>query len=225
MADPRCVENPKVISTITYSELRELSYMGATVMHEDAIFPVREMGIPINIRNTNAPEDAGTMIVSSVESNKVDTVITGVAGKKGFSVIAIEKDMMNAEVGFGRTILEVLENYNLCFEHLPSGIDTMSVVVNDNDFLPVKDNVVNDIMRRTKADSVTVNGGIALVAVVGRGMAGAKGTAGRLFKAIAENDINIKMIDQGSSELNIIVGISEDDYIKTLNAIYHEFVG
>ena len=225
MADPRCVENPKVISTITYSELRELSYMGATVMHEDAIFPVREMGIPINIRNTNAPEDAGTMIVSSVESNKVDTVITGVAGKKGFSVIAIEKDMMNAEVGFGRTVLEVLENYNLCFEHLPSGIDTMSVVVNDNDFLPVKDNVVNDIMRRTKADSVTVNGGIALVAVVGRGMAGAKGTAGRLFKAIAENDINIKMIDQGSSELNIIVGISEEDYIKTLNAIYHEFVG
>ena len=225
MADPRCVENPKVILTITYSELRELSYMGATVMHEDAIFPVREMGIPINIRNTNAPEDAGTMIVSSVESNKVDTVITGVAGKKGFSVIAIEKDMMNAEVGFGRTVLEVLENYNLCFEHLPSGIDTMSVVVNDNDFLPVKDNVVNDIMRRTKADSVTVNGGIALVAVVGRGMAGAKGTAGRLFKAIAENDINIKMIDQGSSELNIIVGISEDDYIKTLNAIYHEFVG
>ncbi|MBQ7116166.1 MAG: aspartate kinase [Clostridia bacterium] len=225
MADPRCVENPKVISTITYSELRELSYMGATVMHEDAIFPVREMGIPINIRNTNSPEDAGTMIVSSVENNKVDTVITGVAGKKGFSVIAIEKDMMNSEVGFGRTVLEVLENYNLCFEHLPSGIDTMSVVVNDTDFLPVKDNVVNDIYRRTKADSVTVNGGIALVAVVGRGMAGAKGTAGRLFKAIAENDINIKMIDQGSSELNIIVGISEDDYIKTLNAIYHEFVG
>lgn len=224
MADPRCVENPKVISTITYSELRELSYMGATVMHEDAIFPVREMGIPINIRNTNAPEDAGTMIVSSVESNKVDTVITGVAGKKGFSVIAIEKDMMNAEVGFGRIVLEILENYNLCFEHLPSGIDTMSVIVNDNDFLPVKDNIVNDIIKRTKADSVTVNGGIALVAVVGRGMAGAKGTAGRLFKAIAENDINIKMIDQGSSELNIIVGISEDDYIKTLNAIYSEFV-
>ena len=224
MADPRCVENPQVISTITYSELRELSYMGATVMHEDAIFPVREMGIPINIRNTNAPQDAGTMIVSSVEDNKVDTVITGVAGKKGFSVIAIEKDMMNSEVGFGRTVLEVFENYNLCFEHLPSGIDTMSIVVNDADFLPHKDAILNDIQRRTKADSVTVSGGIAHVAVVGRGMAGVKGTAGRLFKAIAENDINIRMIDQGSSELNIIVGVSEDDYVKTLNAIYSEFV-
>ena len=224
MADPRCVENPKVISTITYSELRELSYMGATVMHEDAIFPVREMGIPINIRNTNAPADNGTMIVPSVESNKVDTIITGVAGKKGFSVICIEKDMMNSEVGFGRTVLEVLENHNLCFEHLPSGIDTMSVVVNDADFLKNKDVIINDIQRRTKADSVTVNGGIALIAVVGRGMAGSKGTASRLFKAIAEGDINIRMIDQGSSELNIIVGIDEEDYVKALNAIYHEFV-
>ena len=185
MADPRCVENPAVIPVITYSELRELSYMGATVMHEDAIFPVREMGIPINIRNTNAPADSGTMIVSSVENNKVDTVITGIAGKKGFSVIAIEKDMMNSEIGFGRNVLEILENYNLCFEHLPSGIDTMSVVVNDNDFLPHKDAIINDIKRRTKADNVNVNGGIALVAVVGRGMAGSKGTASRIFKAIA----------------------------------------
>lgn len=224
MADPRCVKDPKVIPVITYAELRELSYMGATVMHEDAIFPVREMGIPINIRNTNAPADAGTMIVDSVESNKVDTIITGVAGKTGFSVIAIEKDMMNSEVGFGRTVLEVLENYNICFEHLPSGIDTMSVVVNDHDFLPHRVAIVNDIMKRTKADAVNVYGGIALVAVVGRGMAGSKGTASRLFKAIAENDINIRMIDQGSSELNIIVGVAEEDYVKALNAIYHEFV-
>ena len=140
----------KPITTITYRELRELSYMGAGVLHEDAIFPVRKAGIPINIRNTNSPEDSGTMIVSSVESNKVDTVITGIAGKKGFSVIAIEKDMMNSEVGFGRNVLEILENYNLCFEHLPSGIDTMSVVVNDNDFLPHKDNIINEIKRRTK---------------------------------------------------------------------------
>ncbi len=224
MADPRCVKDPKVIPVITYAELRELSYMGATVMHEDAIFPVREMGIPINIRNTNAPQDAGTMIVASVESNKVDTIITGVAGKTGFSVIAIEKDMMNSEVGFGRNVLEVLENYNICFEHLPSGIDTMSVVVNDHDFLPHRVAIVNDIMKRTKADAVNVYGGIALVAVVGRGMAGSKGTASRLFKAIAENDINIRMIDQGSSELNIIVGVAEEDYVKALNAIYHEFV-
>ncbi len=224
MADPRCVENPNVIPVITYAELRELSYMGATVMHEDAIFPVREMGIPINIRNTNAPQDAGTMIVASVESNKVDTIITGVAGKTGFSVIAIEKDMMNSEVGFGKNVLEILENYNICFEHLPSGIDTMSVVVNDHDFLPHRVAIVNDILKRTKADSVNVYGGIALVAVVGRGMAGSKGTASRLFKAIAENDINIRMIDQGSSELNIIVGVAEEDYVKTLNAIYKEFV-
>ncbi|MBE6795872.1 MAG: aspartate kinase [Ruminococcaceae bacterium] len=224
MADPRCVKDPKVIPVITYAELRELSYMGATVMHEDAIFPVREMGIPINIRNTNAPEDAGTMIVASVESNKVDTIITGVAGKTGFSVIAIEKDMMNSEVGFGKNVLEVLENYNICFEHLPSGIDTMSVVVNDHDFLPHRIAIVNDIMKRTKADAVNVYGGIALIAVVGRGMTGSKGTASRLFKAIAEGDINIRMIDQGSSELNIIVGVAEEDYVKALNAIYHEFV-
>lgn len=224
MADPRCVKNPKVINTITYRELRELSYMGATVMHEDAIFPVREKGIPINIRNTNRPEDAGTMIVSTVESNKVDTVITGIAGKKGFSVIAIEKDMMNSEIGFGRKVLEVLENHKICFEHLPSGIDTMSVVVNDNDFLPVKDTVIADIQKKTKPDNITIYNGIALVAVVGRGMAGSKGTASRLFKAIASSDINIRMIDQGSSELNIIVGVAEEDYVATLEAIYNEFV-
>ena len=224
MADPRCVENPNVIPTITYSELRELSYMGATVMHEDAIFPVREKGIPINIRNTNRPEDAGTMIVSTVDSNKVDTVITGIAGKKGFSVIAIEKDMMNSEIGFGRKVLEVLENHKICFEHLPSGIDTMSVVVNDNDFLPVKDTVIADIQKKTKPDNITIYNGIALVAVVGRGMAGSKGTASRLFKAIANSDINIRMIDQGSSELNIIVGVAEEDYVATLEAIYNEFV-
>lgn len=224
MADPRCVENPAVIETITYAELRELSYMGATVMHEDAIFPVRETGIPINIRNTNAPEDTGTMIVPSVESNKVDTVITGVAGKKGFSVIAIEKDMMNSEVGFGRRVLEVLENHDLCFEHLPSGIDTMSVIVNDADFLPKKDVILHEIERTTRADSITLNGGIALIAVVGRGMAGSMGTAGRVFTAIGNSGVNIRMIDQGSSELSIIVGVDEKDYIKTLNAIYGEFV-
>lgn len=224
MADPRCVENPQVIPVITYAELRELSYMGATVMHEDAIFPVRETGIPINIRNTNAPEDDGTMIVPSVESNKVDTVITGVAGKKGFSVIAIEKDMMNSEMGFGRRLLETLENYGICFEHLPSGIDTMSVVVNDDVFLPKKEAVVAELKRAIKPDSISVNGGIALIAVVGRGMAGFKGTAGKVFSAIGAADVNIKMIDQGSSELSIIVGVDEADYIKTLNAIYHAFV-
>jgi aspartate kinase len=224
MADPRIIDEPCPIKTISYRELRELSYMGATVPHEDAIFPVRYAKIPINIRNTNQPEQAGTMIVAKSEGYDHQRVITGIAGKHGFSTIFIEKDMMNSEIGFGRNVLEILENYNLCFEHLPSGIDTMSIVVNDADFLPHKDAILNDIQRRTKADSVTASGGIALVAVVGRGMAGVKGTAGRLFKAIAENDINIRMIDQGSSELNIIVGVSEDDYVKTLNAIYNEFV-
>lgn len=224
MADPRCVDNPEVIPVITYAELRELSYMGATVMHEDAIFPVRETGIPINIRNTNAPEDAGTMIVPSVDSNKVDTVITGVAGKKGFSVIAIEKDMMNSEIGFGRRVLEVLENNGLCFEHLPSGIDTMSVIVNDDGFIPKKETVYNELCRRVKPDHILINGGLALIAVVGRGMAGFTGTAGRVFSAIGAAGVNIRMIDQGSSELSIIVAVEEADYIKTLNAIYHEFV-
>lgn len=224
MADPRCVENPQVIPVITYAELRELSYMGATVMHEDAIFPVRETGIPINIRNTNAPKDSGTMIVPSVESNKVDTVITGVAGKKGFSVIAIEKGMMNSEIGFGRRVLEVLENNGLCFEHLPSGIDTMSVIVNDDSFLPKKETVFNELCRRVKPDHISINSGLALIAVVGRGMAGFTGTAGRIFTAIGDAGVSIRMIDQGSSEMSIIVAVEEADYIKTLNAIYREFV-
>lgn len=224
MADPRIVENPAVINTITYRELRELSYMGATVLHEEAVFPVREMGIPINIRNTNAPEDAGTMIVPSVPVNKVDTVITGVAGKKGFSVIAVEKDMMKSEVSFARKILETFENNDLSFEHLPSGIDTMSIVVSDTDFLPKKEAVLNEIQKVAKPDSITVYGGIALVAVVGRGMAGSHGTSGRIFTAIAKAGVNVRMIDQGSSELNIIIGIDEEDYVKTVNAIYREFV-
>lgn len=224
MADPRCVENPKVIPVITYKELRELSYMGATVLHEDAVFPVRQAGIPINIRNTNRPDDDGTMILERAESNKVDTVITGIAGKKGFSFVAIEKDMMNSEVGFGKKVLKVFENNNMCFEHLPSGIDTMSVVVNDNDFLPKKDIVVEEIIHATKPDSVNVTGGIALIAVVGRGMIGTPGTAGRIFTAVAASGVSIKMIDQGSSEFNIIIGVDESDYITALNAIYKEFV-
>ena len=224
MADPRCVKNPRVIPTITYRELRELSYMGATVLHEDAVFPVRQASIPINIRNTNRPQDSGTMIVEHVASNKVDTVITGVAGKPGFTVIAIEKDGMNAEIGFGRKVLEVLEENGLCFEHLPSGIDTMSVIVNDKDFAPKREVIIDELQHQTKPDSIYVYGGICLLAVVGRGMAGAKGTASRIFNAIAAENINIRMIDQGSSELNIIIGIDEEDYVRALNAIYHEFV-
>ncbi|MBE6612538.1 MAG: aspartate kinase [Ruminococcaceae bacterium] len=224
MADPRIIENPRVIGEITYRELRELSYMGATVLHEDAIFPVRFAGIPINIRNTNNPEAHGTFIVS--QSNKYDTgnVITGVAGKKGFSVLSIEKDMMNAEVGFGRRVLEVLENQGICFEHLPSGIDNMSIILNTHEIEGRRDSIVNGICRSVNPETIDIEDGLALVAVVGRAMVKAKGTAARVFKAISGAGINIRMIDQGSSEISIIVGVDEADFEEALRAIYQEFV-
>jgi aspartate kinase len=224
MADPRCVDNPNVIDMITYSELRELAYMGATVMHDEAIFPVRQARIPINIRNTNSPDDPGTMIVSYALSGSRKNVVTGIAGRVGFSTLYIEKDMMNSEYGFGRRVLEVLENHKLSFEHLPTGIDTMSVIINTNELNPVKESVISSIYEAVNADSVTVQDGLALIAVVGREMVNAKGTASRIFTAIAKSDVNIKLIDQGSSEMNIIVGVDDKDYITTLNAIYSEFV-
>ncbi|MBQ1982955.1 MAG: ACT domain-containing protein, partial [Clostridia bacterium] len=224
MADPRVIDNPCIIKEITYRELRELSYMGATVLHEDAVFPVRSAGIPINIRNTNRPEDEGTMIVSHSVSYDSEHVITGIAGKKGFSVLTIEKDMMNAEVGFGRKVLEVFEDNDVSFEHLPSGIDTMSVVLSTATIEDRRDKVMNAIVRAVRPDSVFIEDDLALVAVVGRGMVKAKGTAARVTAALARADINIRMIDQGSSELNIIVGVNEEDYEDALRAIYAEFV-
>ena len=224
MADPRIIKNPQAIDTITYRELRELSYMGATVLHEDAIFPVRYAGIPINIKNTNRPEDRGTMIVSQASSYDTEHVITGIAGKKGFSVITVEKDMMNSEVGFGRRLLEALEDFSISFEHLPSGIDTMSVIVSTANLEPNRERLLQVITRRTKPDSLTVEDGIALIAVVGRGMVKARGTAARLCSAMSNAGVNIRMIDQGSSELNIIIGVDEDDFNTALNAIYTEFV-
>ncbi len=224
MADPRIVEDPCTINTITYRELRELSYMGATVLHEDAIFPVRYANIPINIRNTNDPEAAGTMIVASTTEYDAEKIITGIAGKRGFSVINIEKDMMNSEIGFGRKVLEVLEDNEISFEHLPSGIDTMSIVVSTASLENCREKLINSITRNVKADSVTVEDGLALVCVVGRGMVKAKGTAARTFDAISNAGVNIRMIDQGSSEISIIVGIEEHDFELALNAIYREFV-
>ena len=224
MTDPRIVENPCTIETITYRELRELSYMGATVLHEDAVFPVRSAGIPINIRNTNRPEDKGTMIVSSTTHYDTERVITGIAGKKEFSVINIEKDMMNAEVGFGRKVLEILEENGISFEHLPSGIDTMSVVTSTAALEGKRERILQAICRTVSPDSVTIEDDMALVAVVGRGMVKAKGTAARVFDALAAKGINIRMIDQGSSELNIIVGIADNEYINAIRAIYDEFV-
>ena len=224
MADPRIIDNPCSIDTITYRELRELSYMGATVLHEDAIFPVRFAGIPINIKNTNKPEDVGTMIVSDTREYDTEKVITGVAGKKGFSVVSIEKDMMNAEIGFGRRVLEVLEDHDISFEHLPSGIDTMSIVLSTDAMKGKRDKIVGSIKRAVKADSVAIEDGLALLAVVGRAMVKAKGTAARVFDALSNAGINIRMIDQGSSEISIIVGVEEHDFEKGLEAIYNEFV-
>ncbi len=224
MADPRIIKDPCSIETITYRELRELSYMGATVLHDEAIFPVRYAGIPINIRNTNLPEDKGTMIVPNTNEYDSKRIITGVAGRKGYSVITIEKDMMNAEVGFGRKVLEVFEDDEISFEHLPSGIDTMSVVLETKSIEEKRERVLTRLQKAVRPDSISVEDGLALIAVVGRGMVRAKGTATRVFDAISGAEINIKMIDQGSSEMNIIVGVEEHDFEKALNAIYNEFV-
>ncbi|MDE6746430.1 MAG: aspartate kinase [Oscillospiraceae bacterium] len=223
ICDPRIVKDPAPITTITYRELRELSYMGAGVLHEDAIFPVRTAGIPINIRNTNRPEDKGTMIVAEAsEAGKY--VITGIAGKKGLSAINIEKDMMNSELGFGRNVLRSLEKNGLNFEHMPSGIDTMSVIVGTDALKPVQQQVLDEINFRVHPDHLEVEDNLALIAVVGRGMRKARGTAGRIFSALAHAKINVKMIDQGSSELNIIIGVSDEDFEAAIQAIYEIFV-
>ena len=225
MADPRIITSPKVIRVITYQELRELSYMGATVLHEDAIFPVRFAGIPINIRNTNEPEAPGTMIVPFSRHPEYETkeIVTGIAGKKGFCTITLEKDKMNDEVGFGRRVLEILENHSICFEHLPSGIDTMCVTLNNRDLEGIRDMIVNEICQEVEPDSISIEENIALIAIVGRGMVKAKGTAMRIFRAIYDADVNIRMIDQGSSEKNIIIGVGEDDFEVAMRAIYNEF--
>lgn len=223
VADPRIIRNPEVIETITYRELRELAYMGASVLHEDAIFPVRKEGIPINIRNTNKPEDKGTLIVEST-CRKPKYTITGIAGKKGFCSINIEKAMMNAEVGFGRKVLEVFENYGISFEHIPSGIDTMTVFVHQSEFEEYEQSVIAGIHRAVEPDFVELESDLALIAVVGRGMKATRGTAGRIFSALAHARINVKMIDQGSSELNIIIGVRNSDFETAIQAIYNIFV-
>ncbi len=224
MGDPRILDNPPPIEAISYRELRELSYMGATVLHEDAIFPVRYAGIPINIRNTNAPEDAGTMIVSDASAYDTPYVITGIAGKKGFSAISIEKDMMNAEIGFGRRALEVLEDMGISFEHLPSGIDTMTIVVATAAIKGKRDRLIHALNRAVRADHIDITDGLSLIAVVGRGMVKAKGTAARVFNAVSEAGVNIRMIDQGSSERNIILSVDEDSFEQAMSAIFEEFV-
>lgn len=223
VADPRIIPNPAPISVITYKELRELAYMGATVLHEDAIFPVRQENIPINIKNTNAPEDNGTWIVGST-CQKSQYVITGIAGKKGFCAINIEKDMMNSEIGFGRKVLQAFEEYGISFEHAPTGIDMMTVFAHQDEFINKEQSVVSAIHRLAKPDSIDIEADLSLIAVVGRGMRYQKGTAATIFKALALADINVKMIDQGASEQNIIIGVADRDFEAAIQAIYTSFV-
>jgi aspartate kinase len=223
VADPRIIKNPVPIKTITYRELRELAYMGASVLHEDAIFPVRKAGIPINIRNTNDPEAPGTWIVEST-CHQSKYTITGIAGKKGFVSVGIDKDMMNSEVGFCRKVLSAFEENGISIEHMPSGIDTMTVFVHQPEFEGKEQAVISSIHRLAQPDCVELESDLALIAVVGRGMKSTRGTAGRIFSALAHANINVKMIDQGSSELNIIIGVSNADFDGAIRAIYDIFV-
>ena len=223
VCDPRIVDDPQAIDIITYKELRELSYMGASVLHEDAIFPVRKEGIPINIKNTNAPEDSGTWIVENT-CQKSKYVITGIAGKKGFCAVGIDKDMMNSEIGFCRKALQVFEDYNISIEHMPSGIDTMTVFVHQSEFEQKEQEVLAGLHKELQPDMIELESDLALIAVVGRGMKATRGTAGRIFSALAHANINVKMIDQGSSELNIIIGVKNEDFEAAIKAIYAIFV-
>jgi aspartate kinase len=225
MADPRVVKDPRPIRTVTYRELRELAYMGATVLHDEAIFPVRESGIPVNIRNTNDPAAPGTLIVrDNGAPDKEQVAVTGVAGRKGFTIIAIEKTLMNSEIGFGRRLLTVLESNGVNFEHMPSGIDTICVVVSSADLEGKVDKVVREIKLECRPDQIDVEHGIALIATVGRGMMHTPGIAAKVMSSLSKAAVNIRMIDQGSSELNIIVGVREADFENAVNAIYQVFV-
>ncbi len=223
IADPRIISNPKSIEVITYKELRELSYMGATVLHEDAIFPIRKEGIPINIRNTNAPDDKGTLIVEATCRHPKYT-ITGIAGKQGFASITIEKAMMNSEVGFCRKVLQVFEDNGISIEHMPSGIDTMTVFVHQSEFEEKEQAVLSGIHQAVQPDSLELESDLALIAIVGRGMRAKRGTSGRVFSALAHAHVNVKMIDQGSSELNIVVGVRNHDFENAIRALYDIFV-
>lgn len=224
VADPRIVPDTKSIEYITYKELRELSYMGAAVLHQDAVFPVAQSGIPINIRNTNDPDAAGTMIVNELHGDhKNDMTITGIAGHPGYCVITIEKSMMNSELGIGRKFLEIFERNNILFEHLPSGVDTMSAVLNTKAIQGKLENVLSAIRDELHPDSIDFVPDLALLAVVGHKMASTAGTAAKIFNALGKEKINIRTIDQGSSEINIIIGVDECNLEKSIRAIYNAF--
>jgi len=221
MADPRLVQNPCSIEEITYREQRELSYMGATVLHDEAVFPVREAGIPIHIKNTNAPEDPGTRIVT--ERDSCTTTVVGIAGRKGFATLFTEKAMMNQERGYGRKVLEILESHGISYEHSPTSIDTLSVILTDEELDGKEADVVADIRRIVQPDRIEVQRDMAMLAVVGQGMVHRIGIAAQVFGALADAGVNIRMINQGSSELNIIVGVPTEQYEHAIQAIYKAF--
>ena len=221
--DPRIVENPRTIEYVTYRELRELSYMGASVLHEDAIFPVRKAGIPINIRNTNRPQDKGTMIVQDVPEGIFVRTITGIAGKKGFTSIRVEKSQMNTEVGFGARLLSMIAEYGISFEHCPTGIDMMSVIVSTEELIPVKEELEHRIWSELRPDTVDFEENMALVAVVGNGMRFATGYCSRIFRSLGDAGINIRMIDSGAGEINIIIGVFEKDFEESIRTLEREF--
>ncbi len=220
-ADPRIVENPEPIEAITYRELRELSYMGASVMHEAAVFPVRKANISMNIRNTNRPEDKGTFISSELPRVPRKHKVAGIAGKKGFSAVLVETPSMNEQIGFGAHLLNIFAKHNISFEHLPTGIDTMSVVVHNEELKKAENELLEDIRNELEPESLYVEDGIALIAIVGLGMAYSRGTAARVMRALADSRVNIKMIDQGSTEINIIIGVDEADYETAIRSIYN----
>ncbi len=224
MTDPRIVDHPAVIDSLTYRELRELSYSGATVLHAEAVFPVRAAGIPVNIRNTNAPDHPGTQIVDSQDAAPTAYPITGIAGRKDFTVINLEKDLMNEAVGYVERVLGVLRRSGVSFEHVPSGIDTLSIVVADAQVAGKLDGLIEEIRREVDPDAIDVDPHLALIATVGRNMKTQPGMAATLFSALAQANVNIRMIDQGSGELNIIVGVNVADYETAVRAIYAAFV-
>lgn len=224
MADPRIVDDPKPISTVSYKELRELSYMGASVLHEDAIYPARIANIPINIRNTNEPENPGTMITAEPAKLEEGQIIAGIAGSKDFTVITMYKALLSSERGFIRKMSGVLEDFDIPIEHIPSGIDTLSVVISNKQLDGKLEDVLDEFERQLKPDHLEVSDDIALIATVGAGMSLRTGVSAKLFTALAEEKVNIRMIDQGSSEMNIIVGVENRDFEKAIKAIYGAFV-
>lgn len=221
--DPRIVDNPQPIDILTYEELRELSYMGASVLHPESIFPLRKTKVSINVRNTFEPENPGTMIIND-SSKSNSNLVTGIAGKGGYSAVLIKKAMMNTEVGFARKVLSVFENNGISMEHSPTGIDTLSIIVEEKELKRAnQQKVIDELMSSVRPDKIVVSSDLALIAIVGHGMAAQVGTAARVFNSLQASKVNVRMIDQGSSEMNIIVGVSELDLNKSIIAIYNEF--